>query len=50
MQKLGIRRGSLAGVLGVAAIAAAAATGVRAVAAEGSLALDNLTFTLGATS
>jgi hypothetical protein len=50
MQKLGIRRGSLAGVLGVAAIAAAAATGVRAVAAEGSLALDNLSFTLGATS
>jgi hypothetical protein len=50
MRKLGIRRGSLAGVFGAAAIAAAAAAGVRAVAAEGSLALDNLTFTLGATS
>lgn len=50
MQKLGNRYAAVAGVLGLAAFAAFSAPGILALAADGGLALDNLTFTLGATT
>lgn len=50
MQKLGNRRAVRAGVFGLAAVAALAASEILAVAADGRLALDNLAFTLGATT
>jgi hypothetical protein len=50
MQMLKNRLAALAGVFLLAGAAALATPGVFAVAAEGSLALDNLTFTLGATT